>query len=491
MPVLVPSSSSSDRGAAPGAVPSAGRRALCALALPAAVATLLAACGGGGSGNAAAGSVGGSAGGEAAPATGEAAAAGAAAAPALGAPSTGRPVAPTSLNPGGSLRRDTTGAPYDATAADSVERTVAAGATGESDPALTGGNTGMQLPGNVPVSQVGAGPTVTQRDGGGDRYAGGVKRSGRLAAASAYIDRDGRAYYTDAAGRIMSDAEVRGRLAYPAAAGSAMAGGAPSGAMIATGSVAAYQPNAPDSPGAPARNGSPATTEPGPQSGIQTALSPAGAVDRNVAWGGASPEVAAKLARGTAVAPVAPAISDSANPTSPGGPVNPAVPNAVLAPSGANARAVLTLINSTKIDAARLAEQRTTTPALKQFATRLRQAHEAQQARLDQIAGLPALTAPQRAAVQQMLAEQRSTLANLQGGGPNFDTQWISAQAAAHEKSLNDLRTLARSVSPGPLATYIAQLTAGVQQHLQEATRLQSSASRVYAAPRQDSARKP
>ncbi len=485
MPVFVSSSPPPDR--------SAGRRARRALVLPAALATLMAACGGGGDRGATAGSASGEAAAAAAPAAGEAAgiAAGAAAAPNLGAASTGRPVAPTSLNPGGSLRRDTTGAPYDATAADSVERSVAAGATGQNDPALTGGNTGMELPNTVPVSQVGAGPTVTQRDGGGDRYAGGVKRSGRLAAASAFIDRDGRAHYTDAAGRIMSESEVRGRLAYPAAAGSAMAGGAPSGAMIATGSVAAYQPNAPDSPGAPARNGSPATTQPGPQSGIQTALSPAGAVDRNVAWGGASPEVAAKLARGTAVAPVAPAISDSARPQSPGGPVNPAVPNAVLAVTGAHARAVLTLINSSKIEAARLAEQRTTTPVLRQFATRLREAHEAQAARLEQIPNLPALTQPQRAAIGQMLAEQRATLANLQGGGPNFDTQWISAQTAAHEKALNDLRTLSRSVTPGPLATYVAQLTGGVQQHLQQAQRLQSSASRTYAPPRQDSARKP
>jgi predicted outer membrane protein len=456
--------------------------------LSSAAALMLAACGGGGGTGGDAGSSAAEAGPAQAPAAaapaaggtaaGGTAAGGTAAGTQAAAGGVGRTVNPTSLNPGGSLRRDTTGAPYDATAADSVERGVAAGATGETDPALTGGNSGMELPSNVPVSQVGAGPTVTQRDAGGDRY-----RGGRYGAASAFIGRDGRAYYTDAAGRILTDAEVRGRLSRSAPLGDAAAA-SPSGAAIATGSVAAYQPNAPDSPGAPARNGSPATTEPGTQSGIQTALSPAGAVDRNVAWGGASPEVAAKLARGTAVAPVPPGIGDSARPASPGGPVNPAVPNAVLAPTAPNARAVLTLINSSEIEAGRLAEERASTPALRRFATTIRREHEAQLNRLEQIAGQPALTQAQRNAVGRALAEQRSTLVNLQGGNPNFDTQWISAQAASHEKSLNDLRALGREVPTGPLAAYVAQLTTRVQAHLNEATRLQSRPGSSAPAPR-------
>jgi hypothetical protein len=212
------------------------------------VALLLAACGGGGApadGGAGAG-------------TATAAAPGAASAPGTVATgpgageATGRLVNPTSLNPGGSLRRDTTGAPYDATAADSVERRVAASATGETDPAVTGGASGMELPANVPVSQVGAGPTVTQRDGGGDRYAGGGIGGQRRPAASAFVGRDGRAYYTDAGGRVMSEADVRGRLAYPAAAfGTVPSGASGGGGMISTGSVAAYQPNAPDAPGRP------------------------------------------------------------------------------------------------------------------------------------------------------------------------------------------------------------------------------------------------
>ncbi len=462
------------------------RTSTAALSAVAVAAMLAAGCGGGGDSGAEP-AAGASAGGQQTAAAGAAAggAAGAPAAASAGAQApTGRPVNPTSLNPGGSLRRDTTGAPYDATAADSVERSVAAGATGETSDSLTGGATGMQLPGTVPVSQVGAGPTVTQRDAGGDRYRGGVRPDGQLAAASAFVGRDGRAYYTDAAGRIMSDAEVRGRLARPAAYGSAVTGGMPSGAAIATGSVAAYQPNAPDAPGAAARNGSPLAAQPGTQSGAQTALSAAGAVDRNVAWGGASPEVAAKLARGTALAPVPPSIADSARPASPGGPVNPAVPNAVLAPTAANARAVLTLINSSEIEAGRLGEQRLSTPALRQFATRIRREHEAQTARLEQIPGQAALTQPQRDAIGRALAEQRATLANLQGGGPNFDTQWITAQAASHEKALNDLRALSQGASAGPLGAYVAQLTAGVQQHLREAQRLQSTPNQSYAPPR-------
>lgn len=428
-------------------------------------AVMAAACGGGG-GKSAAAPAGDAGAGTGATAGGTTAGGTTAAAPG------GRIVNPTSLNPGGSLRRDTTGAPYDATAADSVERRVAAGATGETSPAVTGGASGMQLPDNVPVSQVGAGPTMTQHDGGGDRYAGG-----RYAAASAFIGQDGRAHYTDAAGRIMSDAEVRGRLARPASYDGAANGAMPSGAMIATGSVAAYQPNAPDAPGAAARNGSPVSSEPGTRSGAQTALNPAGAVDRNVAWGGASPEVAAKLMRGTLVAPVAPAISDSANPASPGGPVNPAVPNAALAPTGPNARAVLTLINSAEIEAARLAEQRASTPAIKQFAAELRRDHEAQQARLEQAsqqARLGALSDAQRQAIGKALAEQRASLGNQQGGAPNFDTQWISAQVASHQQALTNLRALAQATPSGPLGAYIAQLTTGVQGHLQAAQRLQT-----------------
>jgi predicted outer membrane protein len=247
--------------------------------------------------------------------------------------------------------------------------------------------------------------------------------------------------------------------------------------------VAAYQPNAPDSPGAPARNGSPSTTVPGTQSGIQTGLSATGAVDRNVAWGGASPEVAAKLARGTAVAPLAPAIGDSASPTNTGGPVNPAVPNAVLAPTAPNARAVLTLINSTQIEAARLGEQRLSTPVLKRFAGEIRRAHEAQVARLDQISGQAALTAAQRDAINTALAEQRRTLTALQGGGPNFDTQWISAQAAAHELAYNNLRALGRETAGGPLGAYVTQLTARIQTNLREAQSLQTRPNSATTPP--------
>jgi predicted outer membrane protein len=383
----------------------------------------------------------------------------------------GQPVNPTSLNPGASLRRDTTGAPYDATAADSVERSVAARATGETAPAITGGNSGMELPATVPISQVGAGPTVTQRDAGGDRYRGGPS-----AAASAWIDARGRAHYTDASGRELTDAEVRGRMTVPAAR--------TGGDVIATGSVAAYQPNAADAPGAAARNGSPLAAGPGTMSGAQNALNPGGTVDRTVAWGGASPEVAAKLQRGTAVAPVAPSIADTARPSSPGGPVNPAVPNATITPTAGNARAVLTLFTATGLDAAKLGQQRLSTPNLKAFAGRLRSAHEAQLARLDAIPGQAALTPAQRQAVGQAVAEQERTLAGLQGGGPNFDTQWISAQVAAHEKALTDLRTVGQGVTSGPLVPYVRQLTAGVQARLQEAQRLQATPNRTYAPPR-------
>jgi hypothetical protein len=177
--------------------PHAGTRARAVsapLTLAAALAAAtLAACGGGSSAPGAAADAGAGAG-----AAGTASGAGTpattagAANPAGG---VGQPVNPTSLNPGASLRRDTTGAPYDATAADSVERSVAARATGETAPAITGGNSGMELPATVPISQVGAGPTVTQRDAGGDRYRGGPS-----AAASAWIDARGRAHYTDASG---------------------------------------------------------------------------------------------------------------------------------------------------------------------------------------------------------------------------------------------------------------------------------------------------
>ena len=397
-------------------------------------------------------------------------AAGTAGAPATGAVVPGQPVNPTSLNPGASLRRDTTGAPYDATAADSVERQAAARATGESDPRVTGGDTGMQLPATVPISQVGAGPTVTQRDAGGDRF-----RGGPYAAASAWIDAAGRAHYTDASGRELSDAEVRGRMTVPAVR--------TGGDVIATGSVAAYQPNAADAPGAAARNGSPLAMGPGTRTGAQSALNPQGAVDRTVAWGGASPEVAAKLQRGTAVAPVAPSVADSARPSSPGGPVNPAVPNATIAPTPANARAVLILINATQVDAAKLGQQRLSTPALKAFAARIRAEHEAQVNRLEQIPG-PALTPAQRQAVGAAIGEQERTLTRLQGGAPNFDTQWISAQVAAHEKALSDLRALGQGVTAGPLAGYVRQLTAGVQAHLQEAQRLQTRPGSSAPAPR-------
>jgi putative membrane protein len=161
--------------------------------------------------------------------------------------------------------------------------------------------------------------------------------------------------------------------------------------------------------------------------------------------------------------------------------VNPAVPNAVLAPTAANARALLTLINSSEIEAARIAEQRASTPALKQFASRIRRDHEAQAARLEQIAGQPALTQAQRDAVGKALAEQRASLSNQQGGAPNFDTQWISAQVASHEKALADLQALAREAGTGPLGAYVAQLTAGIQTHLQEAHRLQTRPDRAGA----------
>jgi predicted outer membrane protein len=147
-------------------------------------------------------------------------------------------------------------------------------------------------------------------------------------------------------------------------------------------------------------------------------------------------------------------------------------------------RAVLTLINSGQIDAGRIGVERLSTPSLKRFAASLVREHEAQQARLEQVGGGAALTPAQRDAVARSLAEQRNVLGRLQGGAPNFDTQWISAQVATHQRALTDLGALGQTAGTGPAAAYVAQLTASVQRSAQEAQRLQTRPSSVTPAPR-------
>jgi putative membrane protein len=120
-----------------------------------------------------------------------------------------------------------------------------------------------------------------------------------------------------------------------------------------------------------------------------------------------------------------------------------------------------------EIASGRLAQDKGSSPAVKDFGRMLVQEHTKSTAELKAAAGEAKLTV-----APEMTAKQRSDLTALEGAGANFDQLFKTQQIAAHEQALALLRAQAQNGTVAPLKAFAEKTAPVVEKHLAEARKL-------------------
>lgn len=120
-----------------------------------------------------------------------------------------------------------------------------------------------------------------------------------------------------------------------------------------------------------------------------------------------------------------------------------------------------------EIESGKLAQQKGTSQAIKDFGAMLERDHTKSTADLKAAAGEVGMTpAP------EMTAKQKSDLAALEGADGNFDQLFKTQQVAAHEQALALLRAQAQNGTAAPLKAFAERTAPVVEGHLIEAREL-------------------
>ena len=120
-----------------------------------------------------------------------------------------------------------------------------------------------------------------------------------------------------------------------------------------------------------------------------------------------------------------------------------------------------------EIESGKLAQQKGTSQAVKDFGAMLEREHTKSTADLKTAAG-EAKVAP----APEMTAKQKSDLAALQGAADNFDQLFKTQQIAAHEQALALLKAQAQNGAAAPLKSFAEKTAPVVEKHLAEARKL-------------------
>jgi putative membrane protein len=117
-----------------------------------------------------------------------------------------------------------------------------------------------------------------------------------------------------------------------------------------------------------------------------------------------------------------------------------------------------------EIESAKIAQDKATAPALKQFAAQMVKDHTASTAKLKTAAAsanvtpAPALTAEHQANLEALRA----------ASGAEFDTAYKQQQVAAHQQALSTLQGYAANGEAAPLKTFASNTARVVEGHLKE-----------------------
>ena len=123
-----------------------------------------------------------------------------------------------------------------------------------------------------------------------------------------------------------------------------------------------------------------------------------------------------------------------------------------------------------EIESSKLAEASSTSPAVKEFAAMMIEAHTDSTAKLKSTLA----SNPSDVVVNDVLnAEQQAQLDELKTKkGADFDTAYAAAQVGGHEKTLTELRSYASNGDNDALKTFAQDLVPIVTDHLNQARKL-------------------
>lgn len=125
-----------------------------------------------------------------------------------------------------------------------------------------------------------------------------------------------------------------------------------------------------------------------------------------------------------------------------------------------------------EVQMGKLAEQKSKSQAIRQFADKMVTDHTANDQQLQQIAQSKGAVLP-----TDLDADQQSTLTKLQGeSGRTFDRDYVASQVQGHNAMLSALQTEAASGTDPDLKKFASDTVPIVQQHLDAAKALQAGA---------------
>ena len=147
----------------------------------------------------------------------------------------------------------------------------------------------------------------------------------------------------------------------------------------------------------------------------------------------------------------------------------------VVGMSAANIASMIGATNGAEIMDAQIAERNAASSDVKGFARDMIADHRALQKSLDSLAVARTIT-PQSPPQEDLMVQQhRATMARLDSlHGAAFDRAYMDAQVQAHEKAVADLQRFAREASDADLKALIERAIPKIQQHLDQARRVQA-----------------
>lgn len=127
-----------------------------------------------------------------------------------------------------------------------------------------------------------------------------------------------------------------------------------------------------------------------------------------------------------------------------------------------------------ELEIARMAQEKASSPAVKEFAKQLEQDHQGANDRLQQLAQDKDLDLPQMAGTEGQ--EMKQQMENK--SGRQFDQAWLQHQVEHHQKDIAEFQKAANSSDPD-VRNFAGQTLPKLQEHLKKAQQLAGGGERA------------
>jgi putative membrane protein len=145
--------------------------------------------------------------------------------------------------------------------------------------------------------------------------------------------------------------------------------------------------------------------------------------------------------------------------------------------SDANLLSVISMANSNEIGTSKLAQTKATSASVKSYANDMVKDHTAMQAEADKVAKAINVTPEASAGVGDQMkahASQESDSLKAAAKGSAFDMQYVNGQVADHQLVLDHLKQFQTSAQNAQVKDLVTKAIPKVQEHLDNAKKLQS-----------------